>query len=204
MAKNAVEKSTKNSRGDAVVTKVLAAAREELATVGYRAFRMEDVATRAEVHKTTIYRRWPTKRELVQDAMLALSDEIGEVPDSGSLREDLVAILRHMTQFMTSVAGQGAMRMIMAEGTDPDVAHICIRLRDNKEATDRVVMERAIARGELRPDVDAEMLIGMLFGPVHHRLFMLNQRVDELYLARLVDLVLLGASPRTPGKNRNE
>lgn len=190
----------KGTRGDVVVAKVLAATREELAEVGYRALRVEDVAARAKVHKTTVYRRWPTKRELVHDSMLALVCEAPPPPNTGSLRGDLLEASKHLTQFMMSVSGQGVMRMLMAEMTDPDFVGICGAIRESKENADRGMVDRAVQRGELRADVDVSVLRGMLFGPIHHRLFMMNQRVDDLFLSRLVDTVLLGAAPRLEPK----
>jgi AcrR family transcriptional regulator len=204
MKKRTLELPEKGARGDAVVKKVLAATREELAHVGYRALRVDDVAARADVHKTTVYRRWPTKRELVHEAMLTLVSDSLPSPDTGSLRGDLLEASRQLTQFMMSVAGQGVMRVVMAEVTDPDVVQICQAIRDSKENAYRSMVGRALERGELRDDVDVDMLRGMLFGPIHHRFFMLNQRVDELFLARLVDTVLLGAAPRPEPKVRNE
>ncbi len=125
------------------------------------------------------------------------------VPDTGTLRGDLIAILRNLTQFMTSVAGQGVMRMAMAESAEPEVLQICDSIRASREEADRAFLDRAIARGELRDDVDRELLLGLLFGSVHHRLFIMNQRVDDLYLGRIVDFVLLGGSPRDKSARRN-
>ena len=194
-------------RGDAVVRKVLDAAREELAKAGYRAMRIEDVAARAQVHKTTVYRRWPTKSELVRDAMMAMVDEHHLTPDTGTLRGDLMEIGRNMTEFFSSMSGQSLFRMVMAESADPELADIIDTIRRSKESSGRVVYERAIERGELRPDVDPEVIGLTLIGSLHHRLFAMNQRVDELLLSRLVDLVLMGAAPRTPApapsKSRN-
>lgn len=185
-------------RGDAVVQKVLEATRQELATVGYRAMRIEDVATRAEVHKTTVYRRWPTKSDLVRDAMLELIDEHHVTPDTGTLRGDLMAIGARMVEFFSSLAGQGLFRMIMAESADPELAGIVAGIRKTKESSDRIILDRAIARGEVRPDIDYELFFLTIIGALHHRLFAVNQRVDELFLSRLLDLLLLGAAPRVP------
>jgi len=204
MKKKVQEVPEKSARGDAVVQKVLTATREELAKVGYRALRVEDVAARADVHKTTVYRRWPTKRDLVHESMLELVSEQAPPPNTGSLRGDLIEACKTMTQFMMSVSGQGVMRMVMAEVTDPDVAHICNAIRESKEKADRSMVGRAVERGELREDVDLDVLRGMLFGPIHHRFFMMNQRVDDLFVARLVDTVLLGAAPRPEPRARPE
>jgi AcrR family transcriptional regulator len=183
-------------RGAGVVRRVLEATREELAGVGYRALRVEDVAARAKVHKTTIYRRWPTKRDLVHDAMVDLVDPLAELSDMGSFRADLLTLVREMSRFMASIEGQSVIRMLMAESSDPDVASISESLRTRKDGPIRDMFARAIARGELRPNVDPELMKCVLMGAVHNRLFILIQPLDDLFLTRLVDLVLEGVAPR--------
>lgn len=183
-------------RGVCVVRRVLEATREELASVGYRALRAEDVATRAKVHKTTVYRRWSTKRDLVHDAMVDLVDPLADLSDTGSFRSDLLTLVRELARFMASIEGQGVVRMLMAESMDPEVASISDSLRTRKDGPIRDMFERAIARGELRPNVDPELLKCLLMGTVHNRLFIVCQPLDELFLTRLVDLVIEGIAPR--------
>ena len=183
-------------RGNVVVARVFASALEELARNAYGAFRMEEVARLAGVHKTTVYRRWPTKRELIRDALLARVQDRPVPPDTGSLRNDLIFMIRHGVEFMTSVLGQGVMRMLMSEMRDPEVVSLGNEIRERKECGDALILARAVARGELRPDVDFDLLLGSLFGTVHSRLFVRGQSVDELFISRLVDLMLLGAIPR--------
>jgi len=183
-------------RGAGVVRRVLEATREELAGVGYRALRVEDVAVRAKVHKTTVYRRWPTKRDLVHDAMVDLVDPLADLTDMGSFRADLLTLVRQMSRFMASIEGQSVIRMLMAESSDPEVASISESLRTRKDGPVRDMFARAIARGELRPNVDPELLKAVLMGAVHNRLFILNQPLEDLFLTRLVDLVLEGVAPR--------
>ena len=95
-------------RGEPVVQCVLKSTLEELAAVGYGALRIEDVATRAGVNKTTIYRRWPTKQELVACALRSVTTEWRLEPSTGSLREDMRAVGRHMVQKMSSVSEAGS------------------------------------------------------------------------------------------------
>src|SRR5262245_40170336 len=83
-------------RGEAVVRGVLTAALEELGQTGYGALRIEDVAARAGVNKTTVYRRWPTKEDLVRAALLAMTVDKFVVPNTGSLRGDLLEMARRM------------------------------------------------------------------------------------------------------------
>src|SRR3954464_11362465 len=82
-------------RSARVVAEVLSATLEVFAEQGYAGFSVEAVALRAGVNKTTIYRRWPAKSDLLGAALFALRDEDPEPPDTGALREDLVQVLRH-------------------------------------------------------------------------------------------------------------
>src|SRR6516162_5006549 len=81
-------------RSERVVRDVTRATAAELARVGYAELRVEDVATEAGVNKTTIYRRWPSKIELVAAAIRAINEPSGDLPDLGSISLDLLALLR--------------------------------------------------------------------------------------------------------------
>ncbi|MFO0666695.1 MAG: TetR/AcrR family transcriptional regulator [Polyangiaceae bacterium] len=202
---------SKVPRGQSVVRKVLLAAREELARVGYRALRIEDVASRAGVHKTTIYRRFPDKIDLVRAAMQELFQERFVTTDTGSLRGDLIDFAQVMTNFFSSVEGQSLARMMMTEGTDPELRSIVESVRAKREALPNQVIVNAVARGEISKDTDGDFLFKTLVGAIHHRLFALTQCVSELNIAKLVDLLLYGALPRPkvpapkrpPSKQRN-
>src|ERR1700691_2906043 len=89
-------------RSARVVSEVLRATAEELARVGYVALRMEDVARAAGVNKTTVYRRWPTKMQLVTERMRREGELCGPLPDTGSLREDLCIMLRALAEHGSS------------------------------------------------------------------------------------------------------
>lgn len=180
-------------RGEPVVRGVLEATVEELARAGYGALRIEDVAARAGVNKTTVYRRWPTKQELVLAALQSVSVDQVVTPDTGSLRGDLLAVGRHMAEVMTSAGVQGLRRMTIAEEQNPEFRPIMEALRDSFEALPRPVIEAANKRGEIASGVDARMLFSTLAGAVEHRLFMQRREVDDAFLRRIVDLLLLGA-----------
>jgi AcrR family transcriptional regulator len=184
------------ARGERVIKRVLDATLEELVRVGFRALRIEDVSARAGVHKTTIYRRWPTKNDLVRDAMVHASTHTPKFPNTGSVRDDLIEVARGMCQFMRSKLGQGLFRVLIAEGRDPEVGAICDALRSSKESVGREWVRQAVARGDLAPSIEADLLFSTLVGTLHHRLVMRNQPADDAFIGRLVDLLLEGAGPR--------
>lgn len=181
-----------------MVESILLAAREELAKVGYRALRIEDVAARAGVHKTTIYRRFPEKIDLVRETMQGLFLENFEGMDTGSLYGDLLVFGRKMSTFFSSVEGQSLVRMMTTEGTDPELQSIVATLRASKEALPNEVIAKAIERGELPKGMDGKLIFETLVGAIHHRLFAMGQCVTEFNLEVLVKLLVYGAVPRNP------
>jgi AcrR family transcriptional regulator len=187
-------------RGAPVVRGVLEATLEELARTGYGALRIEDVAARAGVNKTTVYRRWPTKEELVRAALLSITGDRIVAPSTGSLRTDLLEIARLVVSIRHSCEGQGLFRMLVAEGPDSELMAIARSMKQAREAVPRSVIEAAQARGELAPGVDAMLLFNVLVSAIHHRLFMDRDAADEGFLDRLVDLLLLGAM--SPGARK--
>lgn len=180
-------------RGEPVVRGVLAAALTELARAGYHGFRVEDVAERAGVNKTTVYRRWPTKQELVRDALLSSAGETFAVADSGALRTDLLAIARRIVALADQPEYQGLFRMFVSGGDDAELLAIVRSLRATFELVPRERLAAAEARGEIAPGVDPTLLFDVLGAALNRRLFFERAAVDEAFLQRLVDLLLYGA-----------
>jgi AcrR family transcriptional regulator len=180
-------------RGEPIVNGVLRAAIEELARAGYRALRIEDVALRAGVNKTTIYRRWPTKIELVRAALASDAQNKLVAPETGSLRADLLEVGRTFADLATSPEGQSVMRMMVAEGSDPEVADLEKSLRETFECVPSSIVANAVARGEIAPSGSHPVMLDAFVGAIHHRIFMMNEPVTDDFLARLADIVLLGA-----------
>lgn len=189
-------KCAKLVRGEAIVQRVLDATLEELAQVGYRALRVEDVAVRAGVNKTTVYRRWPEKVALVRDAFNRHADDLLVSSETGALRSDLLALGRSIVSLMSSPQGQSLVRVLAAEGNDPDVAGIKKSLRDQSCVPHNVVAN-AIRRGELPSDVNVHLLLQAFFGTIHHKIFFVNEPVTEAYLESLADLLLAGVGCKT-------
>jgi AcrR family transcriptional regulator len=182
-------------RGEPIVQRVLAATIEELARVGYRALRIEDVAVRAEVNKTTVYRRWPEKCALVRDALGCATNEKPAPPCKGALRADLVALGKALVEMFSQPRGQSLMRMMVAEGADSELAVIKQDLRRERRVIPLAVLREAVARGEIDPDVDLQLFLDTLMGALHHRIFFMNERPTREFVERLVDLLIGGVRP---------
>lgn len=178
-----------------VVARVMSATAHELGRVGYAALRIEDVATRSGVNKTTIYRRWPTKTDLVVDTIAqhaaeALGQRADSSFDTGTLRGDLRASL--LLGFDLSPAELGMLHVVQAERSVPEIAAITRRVRDHVQHMRVAIVKRAIARGELPKAIDAQLVVDLVSAPVQTAL-LFNKRPKASYIDRVIDVVLAGA-----------
>jgi AcrR family transcriptional regulator len=163
-----------------------------LAEVGYDRMSMDAVAARAHASKATIYRRWPGKRELVLDAVRSRVADIVEPPDTGSLSGDIVATLRVMAD---GIGGQDAALMagvLRAMRSAPELAD-CVRthLLDQKRYIGRLLVERAVARGELPPDADPDVWHEIAPALRFFRILVSDGPVDDAFLTHVADDVLV-------------
>lgn len=177
-------------RGEPVVRSVLNVTLDTLAETGFASLRVEDVAARAGVNKTTIYRRWPTKDALVRAALLTVADDDIRIPDTGSLRGDLLAIGRMLEDLSNAPRWQSVIRMILAEGPDSDLAAIAQSVRESYEPLRRERVNAAIARGEVADFDDGLLLLEVFDATLHFRLFVSKLGVDKGYLESLVGFLL--------------
>jgi len=185
-------------RREARTQAILRAALEELAGVGYSALSVEAVAARVGVAKTTIYRRYPTKLDLVRAAIRQFLDEaLGEAPDTGSLRGDLIAMGKELTMLATSVLGQGLFRMGILERVEPELEKLGRDVEAEREARNRVVAVRAVARGEMASEADFADVVGVLSGALLFKLIVRKEALNELNITRFVDMLLHGVTPGT-------
>jgi AcrR family transcriptional regulator len=166
---------------------------DELARAGYAALRVEDVATRAGVNKTTVYRRWPTKVELAGAAIRTFAGHEGPMPDTGTVRGDLLELVQRIVTFVRTPEGDIFTRLVSAEHAEPDVDRLARSLRDAFMVRRAEVITRAQARGELPPDVDARVLLDAIFIPVTMRILRYREEVDVATTEAFVDLALTGA-----------
>jgi AcrR family transcriptional regulator len=181
-------------RGERLVEKVIEAALEELAAKGFAAMSIEEVADRAGVAKTTIYRRWPTKADLVLAAMHSVADDFIMFGDTGSVRGDLIAMLGGFRDFAKSVRGASLIRMMQIEDLCSEVSKLATQIRKEKETEPHAVIARAVRRGELPRGTDPALVIDTLFAAVQNLIVFQHAKCDDRKVAQLVDLVLDGAA----------
>jgi AcrR family transcriptional regulator len=177
-------------RAARVVERVFSATAEELSRVGFQAMRVEDVAARSGVNKTTIYRRWPTKAELVAATMAEHGKQRIAI-DTGSLRGDLRASL--LMPFRLERSEQGMLRIMQMERSVPEVEALARRFRAALESLRLDMVRRGIARGELPKHVDAQLIVDLVSAPMQ-RALLFNETVEESYVDRVLDVVLAGAA----------
>ncbi len=191
------------SRHEARTEAILRAALEELAAVGYSALSIEAVAARVGVAKTTVYRRYPTKLDLVRAAIgQYLTDALGEPPNTGSLRGDLIALGQQAVQLASSVLGQSLFRMRLLDRVEPELDQMGKDFEAQREARQSVIATRAMARGELQSRADFEDVVQLLTGSLLFKLVIKKAPIDELEVTRIVDLLLHGASPASARHQR--
>jgi AcrR family transcriptional regulator len=177
---------------------IIHATLELLVEAGYRSLTMEAVRTRAGVGKATIYRRWASKEELVRDAIVSMHDEF-DAPDTGSLRGDYHGMARVV---MASAQKAGAAtfvpRLLGDAANDPELHAIFYdHLVAPRRRHTRTILERAVARGEIRADLDLELVIDLLAGPVVYRLLISGGDFSQLFgIDELLDTLLNGLAPR--------
>jgi AcrR family transcriptional regulator len=171
----------------------LAATIEELAESGYPSLTLDAVARRAGVHKTTLYRRWGTREALVLEAMLSLVGERVPVPDTGSLRDDLLALASAGAATASAAAGNAVVRAVAAAGPhDEALAAANARFWSERLEMDAEIVRRAVARGEAPEGIDAKAVIEAVLGPVYFRLIVTGEPPDREFIVRIADMVAAG------------
>lgn len=190
-------KSRTGGRAADVVARVVAATLEELGRVGYAAMRVEDIAARSGVNKTTIYRRWPAKSELLSMAVKECAENGVPPIDTGSLRGDLTASL--LASFNLRPYEQGVLRVIQMERSQEAVEALAHRMREALRETRIAMVRRGVARGELPKGVDAGLVVELVSAPVQ-RALLFNQTLESASIERILDVVLAGAAADATAK----
>lgn len=174
-----------------MVAAVHAATLELLEEDGFENLQLPAVAERAKVNRTTVYRRWPTRVDLVADLLNSFTDVHIPDPRTGSLEGDLVALLSEIVDALRS----RAIRSVLRSGTDaaendPQIRAAQNALWERRFRLGGVIVERAITSGELPRGTDPRALLELAAGPVYFRALFTADPIDDDYIARLVDRVL--------------
>ena len=183
---------------------ILAVTLELMAQEGVRELRMDDVADRARVGKATIYRRYRSKDELVAAAVSALVSEIA-VPDTGSTRADLVALMHSAVEVYRGSVEAGVMpSLVDAMSRDVELARsVREGFLAGRRAALGAVLERGVERGDLRADLDLELALDVLGGPLFYRLLITGGPIDRQLADGVVELILRGFAPAKPSRRKS-
>lgn len=169
---------------------ILAAALELLGEVGYGGLTVEGVAARAGVGKSTIYRHWPGKLEVVEDALGQLRPAPFP-PPAGTVRERVVALLGQVAGNLADSAWSRCLpAMVDAAERDPGMLAVHRRLSQERLAVLVGVLAEGVETGEIPPGADLPLLAEMLVGPIIVRRLLLHEPFDPAAVPRLVALVL--------------
>ena len=179
-------------RSAEIVELVLQNAAEEFGRNGYAGMRVDEIATRSGVNKTTIYRRWPTKDDLVVAALHHISP-YKQPPNTGSLREDLLGLLRNIVEMASTPKGLAIFRAIQIERGQPAFEPVLTRLKNEMAGNRQLIFDRAILRGELPVTTDSQLVGEVCFAAVFLRIVTVGQKVDEPFLESVVDMIVAGA-----------
>jgi AcrR family transcriptional regulator len=181
-------------RSQAADRAILAAAAALLAEGGFAALSIEEVAARSGVAKSTIYRRWTSRGTLALDAFLADFQSQQPSPDTGTLSGDMLAALRAWIRAVTRTSAGPILAGLIAESQrDPELG-IAWRERvvEQLRAQHKIMLNRAISRGEIPADTDQEVVLDLLFGAAYHRLLHGHQPLTDAFARQVVDLIVAG------------
>ncbi len=173
---------------------ILQATLDLLAEVGYQSMSIEAIASRAGVGKTTIYRRYTSKEELVADAIESLRDDLA-IPDTGSFWGDMDIIINHAAQKIDSPLGRQTIALIISTASsNPQFAEVYWTkyTKIRREALSKV-LKRAKSRNEIHKDADIDLVIDLLSGSLYYALiFKPITEPVEAYMRRTMNLLLKG------------
>jgi AcrR family transcriptional regulator len=173
--------------------RIIDAAIEELGEIGYARFTIDRVAKRAGVARTTLYRRWSTKLELVIEVIDVLSSRV-EIDETGDCATDLELVMQAaVDQLVLRPGGRALVGVVVAAVFNPDVAVAYRGHHAHHRDAVRRILERGIASGQLRADLDVEIVLDQLGGLIPYRMIVSGEPVPVDLAARAVRSVLRGA-----------
>ncbi|SEA98059.1 TetR/AcrR family transcriptional regulator [Leifsonia sp. 21MFCrub1.1] len=176
---------------------ILDAALDVLAEVGYDRMTMDMVAARAKAGKATMYRRWSSKADLVIEAVACMKKvdvDAASLPDTGTLRGDLVAMMKPHTIVDAEKKLQVMAGLVSMLAQSPEFADaVNAAIVEPRASINRIFLQRAVDRGEIPADVDIEQLAILAPSMAAYRVLVLRKPVDRAFLLRVLDDILLPA-----------
>jgi AcrR family transcriptional regulator len=170
--------------------KVLGVTAELLLERGFAGASVDEITRRSGVAKTTIYRHWPTRGDLLRDACSSIGTPL-EVPDTGSFEGDVTALVTSLAHLLRSEKWTSVLPSVIdAAERDPDIAAVYSRLQEGYSAPLQSIIQRAMRKGELPKTTDADMLVAALTGPLFYRRWFSREPLTSVFAKQIVGLVL--------------
>ncbi|MBL8094372.1 MAG: TetR/AcrR family transcriptional regulator [Anaerolineales bacterium] len=157
---------------------------------GFEGFSIPEVAAKAGVNPTSIYRRWRNRETLLVEVLSAHADATLTMPDTGSLRADLVGYLQQAAGFLQTPFGSALLQLGALAMRRPELQPYRRTYWESRVRLIEALFARATERGEVRPGVDPAPLVERLFGPLYVRLLFTGQAIDTVQIEAVVDSVL--------------
>jgi AcrR family transcriptional regulator len=178
---------------------ILQAANELLDGEGFAAVTVEAIAERAGVSKATVYRWWPNRAAVVMDGFLSIVSSEVPFPHTGHAREDIRIHMRRLAEAFSGKIGRTVAALIAEGQSDPELAEaLRSRWLSVRRAEAREILELGIERGELREDLDPEVAVDVLYGPIYYRMLVGHAPLDDDFADALADHVFAGLAARGP------
>jgi len=171
---------------------------------GFSDFKIEEVAARASVGKATVYRWWPNKGALIADAFASSTTRRLRFPDTGSVYTDMSQQMRQLVKVFRSRRGRIVSAILAAGQSDKDlIKAFRERFLWPRRREAYTTLRRGIQRGELRKDLDPDLLLDSLYGPIYMRFLIQHDRLTPEFVDRLCTLVLTGVRPQRKSRSRH-
>lgn len=169
---------------------ILKVTSELLSQNGFGGVSVDEVSRRSGVAKTTIYRHWPTRSALLLDACSQMGTK-PEVPDTGNLKSDLLALTLGIAERLHSARWPSVLpSLIDAAERDPVIAALHSRLHAGRISAFHSVIARGKERGELPPHLDSSLLIATVLGPMFYRRWFSREALDEKFVTNVIENAL--------------
>ena len=169
---------------------------------GFSDFKIEEVAARASVGKATVYRWWPNKGALIADAFASSTTRRLRFPDTGSVYADMSQQMRQLIKVFRGRRGRIVSAILAAGQNDKDLIEAFReRFLWPRRLEAYATLRRGIQRGELRRDLDPDLLLDSLYGPIYMRFLIQHDRLTPEFVDRLCALVLAGVRPQRKSRH---
>jgi len=175
---------------------ILRTALKLLGEHGFSNLTIEDVAARARVGKATVYRWWPNKAALITDAFAGSATRKLHFPDTGSVHTDMRQQMRQVIKVFRSRRGRILAAILAAGQSDSGlIAAFRERFMKPRRQEAYATLRRGILRGELSKNLDMDLILDSLYGPIYMRFLIRHQKLTPAFVDHLCELVLGGAQP---------